>query len=213
MDTQAEERYQPGDVVYHARRPEWGRGTVRRTQPVTHQGRTAQRLTIDFANHGRAVINTAVAQLSRKEPVATMNSTSTAAATKSRGWLDQLERDVAGANGTASELWTLPDTMSDPFASDAQRLAATLDSFRYSTEARSLIDWAVAQTGMDDPLSEYTRQELEQAFERYARDRDQHLKGLVQQIKRNGSRSDLDRALQQTRLPAAKAALQKAIRS
>lgn len=126
------------------------------------------------------------------------------------GWLAQLER----ANGHAKhELWELPKTMTDPFASLGQRLDATLDSYRFSTEPRSLIDWAVAQTGLNDPLSKYTRHELEQAFPRFARDRDQHLVSLVRQIKRKGDLLLLTQASQKTRYASARNALQKAMRS
>ena len=55
--------------------------------------------------------------------------------------------------------------MVDPFSSATERLKATLDNFRFNAQARPLIDWAIAQTGLDDPLTLYTRQELEQAVE------------------------------------------------
>ena len=125
------------------------------------------------------------------------------------GWLAELER----ANGAQKhELWDLSGPMTDPFADLTQRLEATLDSYKYSTEPRSLIDWAVVQTGLDDPLSKYTRPELEQAFARYARDRDQHLHDLIRQLKRKGQAAVLNQALSRLKLAAARTALQKAMR-
>ncbi len=123
------------------------------------------------------------------------------------GWLDDLD----GAN-QSSELWELPDAMSDPFGSLGDRLRATLETYRYSTEPKALINWAITQTRLDDPLSKYTRPELEQAFPRYARDRDQHLRDLIRQCKRAGDYAtlkDVGRGL----FPAAQSALDKAFRS
>lgn len=213
--------YQRGDVVTHPRRPEWGQGTVREARPITHQGQSAQRLAVDFANKGRVVINTAVATLSPKgldvpmtrtsAPTAPASSDAAAkpASASGGGWLSALER----ANGSEKhELWDLTGPMTDPFATLSQRLEATLDSYKFSTEPRSLIDWAVVQTGLDDPLSKYTRSEMEQAFGRFARDRDQHLHSLIRQLKRKGEAAVLNQMLSRLRLPAAKSALQKAMR-
>lgn len=212
--------YQRGDRVVHPRRPEWGAGVVRQAQTITHQGQQAQRLAVDFPNRGRVTLNTAVAPLkpantdteSKQETLTDMTRTRTASLSSTEvgsGWLEQLEQ---ATRNRSHELWELPEQMTDPFASTQSRLDATLDSYRFSTEARSLIDWACMQTGLDDPLTKYTRQELEQAFPRFARDRDQHLASLVRQIKRNGRQALLSETLQTTRHPAARAALTKAMR-
>ncbi|MEM7625247.1 MAG: DUF3553 domain-containing protein [Planctomycetota bacterium] len=241
-------RFAKGDTVRHPKRPEWGLGTVRDLQAIAQpDGTRAQRLTVDFANEGRKLINTAVAPLDRasaapkkaskpssrrntpQQPLpshsktkatpagaAVMNgdsgaglSTDTPARDKNAagGWLDDLD---GGAK--SNELWDLPDDLTNPFGSVPERLAATLETFRYSTEPRALIDWAIAQTGLDDPLSKYTRHELEQAFPRFARDRDAHLRDLVRQLKRESNFAalkDAGRGL----FPAAQSALDKAIRS
>ncbi len=125
------------------------------------------------------------------------------------GWLDALDSDGAKSN---NELWDLPDELRDPFAGLAERLKATLQTYRFSTEPRALMNWAIVQTGLDDPLSKYTRSELEQAFPRYVRDRDAHLKDLVRQLKRANdfaALKDAGRGL----FPAAQSALDKAIRN
>lgn len=124
------------------------------------------------------------------------------------GWLDAMDPDGSKSN----ELWDLPDELSDPFASLVDRLKATLQTYRFSTEPRALMDWAIVQTGLNDPLSKYTRSELEQAFPRYVRDRDGHLKDLVRQLKRAndyGALKDAGRGL----FSAAQSALDKAIRN
>lgn len=198
-------RFAQGDRVVHARRPQWGSGVVKKADNITHDGEPAQRLTIEFANHGRVVLNTALAQLNPKEAEQAM----TMNITKEKGWLDELEH----AQGKKThELWELPDDVSNPFASEKARLLATLDTYRWSTEARSLIDWAVTQTGLDDPMTRYTRQELEQNFQRFSHRRDQHLKELVQNIKRLGQKQLLHQVMSQAKNPAARDALKKAMR-
>jgi len=103
--------------------------------------------------------------------------------------------------------------MTDPFASLGARLKATLESFRYSTDAKSIIDWAVAQTGLNDPLSKYTRHELEGAFPRFAHLRDKHLQELVKQIKQKGKVELFQEALTTATSDAAKVGLQRAMRA
>lgn len=245
-------RFAQGDTVRHPRRPEWGLGTVRSIQAIAQpDGSRAQRLTVDFANQGRKMINTAIAPLIRdgqsaaagppKKPSSRRNTpqaplpnasrvktaagvgvdadtrngssaseadTSGGGTSGGSGWLDAF--DPGAAKG--GELWELPDALSDPFADLPQRLKATLETYRFSTEPRSLMEWATAQTGLDDPLSKYTRSELEHAFPRFARDRDAHLKDIIRQLKRENNYAalkDAGRGL----FPAAQSALDKAIRN
>lgn len=198
------DRYQPGDVVTHPRRPEWGQGVVKTARSIVHEGSTAQRLSVEFANRGRVVINTAVAPLAPKGQKKIMSPSMTS----SGGWLDQLER----SNSNSHELWELPEALTDVFSSDLQRLSATIDSYKYTTEPRPLIDWAVVQTGMNDPLTKYTRHDLEQAFSRFARDRDQHLKELVRTLKRNGKHQVIIQARTQCKVLAGQTALDRAMR-
>ena len=230
-------RFAPDDTVTHPARPEWGTGKVRRIQAIAQPGgERAQRVTVDFPNRGRVVINTAVVALRPGEksaprpapprspatrpsmPLTTAAGPSPASPRRKpmphgsnssdSGWLAALDKSSANSH----ELWDLPDDLTNPFASLADRLKATLQTYKFSTEPRALMDWAVGQTGLDDPLSKYTRHELEQAFPRFARDRDQHLRDLVRQLKRNDDRAtlkDCGRGL----FPAAQSALDKAIRN
>lgn len=200
-------RFAVGDRVVHPKRPQWGAGVIKRAEAIRHQGQAAQRLAIDFPNHGRVNINTAVATLQLKDEKQTMTLNATG---EGKGWLDQLEKDQGLKK---HELWELPDTMTDPFATEKMRLLATLESYQYSTEARSLIDWAVAQTGLDDPMTRYTRQELEQNFQRFARNREQHLKELVRNIKRLGQSKMVQQVMSQITDVPAREALKKAVRA
>ena len=204
-------RFESGDAVIHPRRREWGDGVVEKATDIRHEGNAAQRLTVRFTQRGRVTLNTAVAQLAVKTMERQMSksqTTSPLTATRPGGWLGSLEQEQQ-----PHELWVLPEALSDPFTGLRQRVAATLETFRFSTDARSLIDWAVAQTGQVDPLATYTRQELEQGFARFCRDRDLHLKDLVGQAKRQGETDMLRELRNTTRYPQAMAALDKAIRS
>ncbi len=124
-------------------------------------------------------------------------------------WLDELET----AGGKKHELWILPDELTNPFATPEQRLKATLDTYKYSTEPRALIEWARRQTGLDDPLTRYTRPELEQAFPRFARDRDAHLRMIVRDLKRANDMATIKASMKGGLIPAAQSAIDRAIRA
>ena len=81
------------------------------------------------------------------------------------------------------KLMQLPPETRDPFLSLEKRIEATIALLGYTTAPRSLLDWAVAQTGEVDPLSVHNRQELETIFRRWARVRDAHLASLLNQLR------------------------------
>jgi len=219
------ERFKIGDRVAHPRRPEWGSGPVVKADTITHEGQPAQRLRVDFANKRNAIINTAIAPLMHSDETGSMgtskgidkdmNMTRTGTQNSNPntggGWLDDLEGGNGG--GGQKNLWDLPYQLDDPFSSVEQQLDATLETFKYSTEPGPLFQWAVAQTGLDDPLTKYTRVELEQAFPRYTRDRDNRLFDLVRQLKRQGATAYLHQRAKACKHPAGRAMLEKAIRA
>jgi hypothetical protein len=95
------------------------------------------------------------------------------------GWLDK-----AAATSPDEVMARIPEACTDPFRTLDQRLAATLQMYRFSDTGGSLIDWAAAQTGLKDPLSRFNRHELESFFKRFAFNRDEHLKKLVVELKK-----------------------------
>jgi hypothetical protein len=213
--------FKRGDQVVHPLRPEWGEGIVENASTIAHQGTPAQRLVIRFANYGLVTINTGIAPLLAKEVVTSMGSTLASSTTSSQsgssfggGWLADLESKPR--NG---ELYALPADLTDPFASLAKRLSAILETYRFTADqrvpggARSILDWAMAQTGLADPLTKYTRHELEQAFPRFARDRDALLQELVRTLKKQGRRDVLEQTRQSITLAAAKQAFERALRN
>lgn len=191
-----------GDRVRHTTRPEWGVGTIQKVQAILHEGHKAQRLSIEFERNGRMTLNSAVANLISAEE----NKVGIGITTDdSKGWLNAMEK-----SDPKELLMSLPDSTGDLLSGLATRLDATLDLYRYSTEPASLIEWAAVQLSISDPLSQFTRPELEQHFDYYAMKRDAHLRELVRAIQREGRGDVLKEALAKTSAPARKA-LAKAI--
>jgi len=195
-----ERRFTRGDRVRHPGKPEWGAGRIESAHDQTSDGKLAQRLVVTFDNHGRVTLNTAFATLAPADELA-------ARADAGSGWLSQLEKQQTGA--TAGDLTALPEDACDPFRPLAARVKSTLELYRYDNGPRGLIDWAVAQTGLNDPLAEHSRHDLELAFDRFVRARDQHLRELLLTIRQKGERATLDRLAAELPAPL-KAALDRA---
>ncbi len=177
--------FQPGDLVKHPLKPEWGEGEVRQASLTKYNGKDGQRLVIVFKNHGKVTINTAVIKLTAKEKASDdMN------AANSTDWLSQLE---AQQGIKKNDLTGLPESLTDPFTDILTRVERTLADYRYTADnPRSLLEWAMRQTGMNDPLTEYTRHDLEQAFGHYTYVRYKHLLELVRTVKKSNKRPMLD---------------------
>lgn len=176
----APERFEFGDRVRHDKRPEWGIGSVVKAEESTVNGSPMQRLSVRFPNAGIKTLSTQHAELSvvADEPgTSTITDDSPSIETLDRmndGWLGSM------AKRKVDEIMlAIPEPARDPFSSYRQRLQFTLALYRFDRSGRGLIDWAVAQSGLDDPLGRFTRQELEQMFDRWSMERDNHLRKLL----------------------------------
>lgn len=183
--------YSKGDKVRHDSRPEWGLGVVESAEKLEHEGRTVQRLVVTFEHRGRATVNTAYATLSPDTPEApaplvTQPSNNS---DDSGGWLAELEEKTGKRN-----IFDLPDIVNDPFSTLGQKIYALLDYYRFANDARGLIDWAIAQTGLKDPLTEYSRHDLEISYDTFCRQRDMTLIELVKQAKKDNDQEALAQA-------------------
>lgn len=167
-----------GDRVVHTTRPEWGTGVVTAVQPVVHEGKPAQQLTLRFDRGGLKTLSTAVASLRLAEQ-ADEHHPAREVAGEPKGWLDTI-----GADNPAEAMSRLPESTRDPFTTLAARIKATLTLYRFSDRGASLLDWAAAQTGLADPLGRFNRHELEEFFRRFAQERDAHLRKLVLELQR-----------------------------
>lgn len=164
-----------GDRLMHAGRPEWGVGEVRTAEAVVQEGVKCQRLTIRFDRAGVKTISTAFADLRPASEMPAMIDTEEPGA----GWLDKAETTPA-----KDLLSKLPEPATDPFRTKRARLEATLGLYRFTGGGASILDWASMQTGLKDPLSRFSRHELEGLFDRFKVALDAHLKRLVLELKK-----------------------------
>lgn len=202
------QRFEFGDRLRHMKRPEWGEGTVIKTEDTSMGGKPVQRLSVRFANAG---LKRLVAGQTELQPVTDEQTEDVEESSGSRleawdrmedsGWLGPLAQRKIEETMTS-----LPDATRDPFSGLDRQLSATMGLYRFDNSGRGLVDWAVAQSGLKDPLSRFTRQELEALYSRWAQHRDAHLGKLLSSAKHeNGV---VDRALKTTP-PAARAAIKR----
>lgn len=203
----SQRKFQFGDRVRHVRRPEWGIGSIVKIEPMALNNQPAQRLSVRFFNAGLKTLVEANAELElvtadasnvvmdQAHPVNEWENLS------EEDWLEPLAR-----RKVEEAMTRLPPEIRDPFNSLRKRLVLCLDLYRFENTGRSLIDWAVAQTGLDDPLSRFTRPELEQLFEPWSSQRQQHLGRLLNQAK---SELGLVRELVASATPAAQQAVRR----
>jgi hypothetical protein len=195
--------YRQGDELKLCSRPEWGTGKVTKVEHLTRDGERDQRLWVKFPNVGMKTILAGAAQIERVgEPRSDEDDHSFAAREMSHqgGWLGEIMKDRP-----EEAMTSLPQECSDPFTSVRKRLERTLTLFRFEASSSSLIDWAIAQTGLDDPLSRFNRHELEAFFEQWRRARDAQARELTDEARRN--RENVNDLIQKAP-PGAKAALQ-----
>lgn len=189
-----------GDRILHAGKPEWGVGQVVSTKTETRDGQTCQRLTIRFERVGVKTVSTAYATLKRAD---TGPAPAGEAATGG-SWLEELE-----AGDPISVMTRLPDEARDPFTPLADRLARTLALYRFEPTGASLLDWAAMQSRLKDPLSRFSRHELEDLFRRWRRRLDEHLVGVAAELRRKEGPEALARAAKAAP-PAGQQALRRA---
>ena len=163
-----------GDRVVLRQRPEWGTGVITQTQTAEHEGDPCQRLTVRFERAGIKTLSTAIAELAEAAENREMETR-----TSNGGWLAELE-----GGGAEARMIELPDSVRDPFRTLGARLEETIGLFRFDASARSLLDWAAAQSGLKDPLAQFNRHELEELFRRFSMNRAEHLRSLAQELKR-----------------------------
>ena len=197
-----------GDRVLHAQRPEWGTGVVTNAANAQHEGQPCQMLTVRFDRAGLKTLSTAFALLLPATESATAHAAASAAhpsdATGESPDPFAAPRSSGGAEQAKEALQRVPDSARDPFVSLPGRIKATFDLYRFGKQGGTLLDWAAAQTGLADPLSLFSRHELEQLFDRFAVNRDQHLKKLVLDMKKHDA-AELARLLATAPAPAQQA--------
>jgi hypothetical protein len=177
-------KFASGDRVKHMRRPEWGVGTITKIEDAAMNGHKASRLSIRFPNAGLKTLISDQAELEKvtgnADPYDSGDTTNVAAWDKvgDSGWLSGVaEKKIK------EQMISLPGDIKDPFNSLAKRLSLVLGLYRFDRSGRGLIDWAVAQSGLDDPLSRFNRHEIEQFFDRWVMERDNCLAKLAHEAR------------------------------
>lgn len=186
-----------GDRIVHAQRPEWGTGVISSAASAQHEGQTCQMLTIRFERAGLKTLSTAFAALLPANQASIAHAhAAIAAQERASAEPDPFTAEVAAqtADQVKEALTRVPENARDPFMPFAARMKATFDLYRFGKQGGVLLDWASAQTGMADPMSLFSRHDLEQAFDRFTVNRDQHLKKLVLDFKKQDA-SALQKAL------------------
>ena len=180
--------FKQGDELKLCSRPEWGVGTVTRVEHVSHDGERDQRVWVRFPAVGMKTILAGAAEVEHLNGPECETHEHTFAAREhahESGWLGEI------AKTQPEEAMThLPPEVLDPFTSLRSRLDCAIQLYRFKPQGASLIEWAVAQSGLDDPLSRFNRHELEEFFGRWAWARDEHVRTLVCEARRNGEKID-----------------------
>ena len=215
-------QFAPNDQLRHPGKPEWGTGTVLTAQSATHEGKPCQRLTVRFSGAGKKTINTGFAKLVPLGNPAQDDTPKADSAPQSpkkpaqRPAAPPPQAQATPANEPPPEkplviarLQGLPAGLADPFRSIEDRLAATFTAYRYRPGDRTLLEWAVAQTGLADPLSVLSRHELEEHYTTFRIRLDQHLKALLDEARRGRVDS---RPIIDAQAPAVRAEVQHALR-
>lgn len=171
--------FKMGDKVRSSKRPEWGVGSIMKLEAITFQGKTDQRIYVRFAAVGMKTLLASAADLEVVEGTGAAEHTFAAREIASEGgWLGQIAQKKP-----EQAMSELPPNATDPFILPERRLRNLLGLYRFDSNTK-LIDWAVAQSGLDDPLSRFTRIELEAFYKSWTLERDLALSRLVGEFRR-----------------------------
>ncbi|MGH7245177.1 MAG: hypothetical protein ACREJD_17320 [Phycisphaerales bacterium] len=92
--------------------------------------------------------------------------------------------NLEAKSATEDTFLRLPEVATDPFTTLPKRATATLSLYRFTPAGASLLDWAMMQSGMRDPLSRYNRHELETLFNRFRQNLDAHTRKTLKELKK-----------------------------
>ncbi len=152
-----------GRRVVNRARPQWGAGQVLRVQPAEYEGKPAHRVSIQFAcGHRTLLVPPGRLGLPEAEPE------------RDAGWLDRL-----GQRTLDDRLRGLPEDVVNVLGTPRDRLLAAVPLYAIDPAGEGLLDWARSQTGVADPLTHWTRDELQVAFAAFSAERDAHFRTVA----------------------------------
>ncbi|MBU0618279.1 MAG: DUF3553 domain-containing protein [Planctomycetes bacterium] len=156
-----------GSKVRNAARPEWGSGTILRIEQIRGGAQLTHRISIQFATgHRTLLVPPARLTAAGPEPE------------RAAGWLDGI-----GKTTLDDRLRKLPDQVTQVLGSPRERLTAVVPLYAVTTDPPSLLRWAISQSGVRDPLTHWTRDELLAALRDFCNERDAHLRNVAALLK------------------------------
>lgn len=173
-----------GDTVRHPKHPEWGTGAVTKVEQTAINGEPAIRVAVRFKSGGLKTFAGASLPLEVMQSDFSMPGDGHLAkpAIAEVESLEQSGLTEAVEQKIMDIMLAIPLPCRDPFNTIEHRIKRTLDLYKYDLSGRGLMEWAMAQTGMDDPLTRFNRTELEVFFKQFANDRDMHLCKLAKEL-------------------------------
>ncbi|MBO6513057.1 MAG: DUF3553 domain-containing protein [Phycisphaerales bacterium] len=180
-NTTETQRFQMGDRVIHASKPEWGVGIVATSSMGDHEGVPCQRLAIRFDRAGLKTVSTAFADIQPAGDRVGVVTEKESLQARDDGSSNPIHN--ASAREIQDIMTKIPDAARDPFSTPAQRLKETLALYRFTASGGPLIDWAVMQSGLSDPLTKFTRPELEEFFGFFEKILWKHLGKMVREAR------------------------------
>lgn len=175
-----------GDRVRHGTRPEWGEGTVTKVEPLPADHGGGTRVSVRFQNAGLKTLHTGQVDIFRLDDAGEKTASQGHCESPAAALLSDLDEDhwlgEVNRRKLDSAMIALPESVRDPFANPESRLTTILDLYRFDDAEHGLIEWSRAQTDLDDPMSIFSRQELEQFFERWCYERDAFLARFLEEL-------------------------------
>ena len=194
-----------GDKVTHPKFPEWGNGAVIKVESVAVKGEPATRITVRFSSAG---LKSFVGDDLPLDVLEDGHSMPGDRELKRPAIAEVEDLERSGLTQAVEQklqeiMHAIPLACRDPFNTSEHRLRRTLDLYKYDMSGKGLMIWAMAQTGMDDPLTRFNRTELEVYFKHYSHELNRHLFKLLSEM--HGDTQVINRLLNEAPLRAKRA--------
>ncbi len=168
----------------HPKFPEWGSGAVIKVENTANDGEPTTRVTVRFSSKGLKsfVGDQLPLELLASEHQMPGDHSCTRPAIAVVEDLERSGLTQAVEQKLLEIMHAIPMACRDPFNTAEHRLRRTFELYKYDMSGRGLMEWAMAQTGMDDPLTRFSRPELEVFFKNYSHELNQHLAKLLSEM-------------------------------
>ncbi len=154
-------------------RPEWGIGKILSVEPGP--GGKGIRIRVNFAGAGVKTMMIPPGQLVPPEA----------------------KTPVDPAKPLEDQLRAIPEIVRDRRANLETRITELAKLFQFNDDPRGIFDWAVYQLGRNDPLNDFTADELKAYYEDFKRFRDKIVKDLYRETCRTGGEKNFKFLLEQ----------------